>query len=331
VGISNSHYTSFLSHCKAEGGPEAQVLNTALDKGLLKGNCLFPTNRGNNFIDTRELDHITTAEIVKGVQSSKVFVMLLTKTVLTRPWVLLEVYTALNAGIPVIPVKVFRQNPEDDYSFSTAQDFLSNLETNVYDETYMQANFGVPAWKADAWSLVSEGIYLTGPQIKSSYSWPPPGSGSDRLRRKISTEDDKPLTLRNVQELCSAELPAFRSEEYKPNAHPGVIEAQVQVIVKRIETILDGSSNNTVAPPDPNETSRVGRSMAQQLTSSPRPLVSSISRTTSMTDAPEDDIERGDDSGAQVQVAEELNLSEQTPDSLPNDGPSPEFGHPSGL
>ena len=70
---------------------------------------------------------------------------------------------------------------------------------------------------------------------------------------------------------------------------------------------------------------------ALQLTSSHRPLVSSISRTTSMTDAPEDDIERGDDSGAQVQVAEELNLSEQTPDSLPNDGPSPEFGHPSGL
>ena len=331
VGISNSHYTSFLSHCKAEGGPEAQVLNTALDKGLLKGNCLFPTDRGNNFIDTRELDHITTAEIVKGVQSSKVFVMLLTKTVLTRPWVLLEVYTALNAGIPVIPVKVFRQNPEDDYSFSTAQDFLSNLETNVYDETYMQANFGVPAWKADAWSPIQTTLTATRVQIemmRSNSSKDIEHPDSHRLTRTISTENGKPLTLRNVQELCSAELPAFRSEEYKPNAHPGVIEAQVQVIVKRIENILDGSSNNTVAPPDPNETSRVGRSMALQYT---RSIVSSISRTTSMTDAPEDDIERGDDSGAQVQVAEELNLSEQTPDSLPNDGPSPEFGHPSGL
>ena len=276
VGISNSHYTSFLSHCKAEGGPEAQVLNTALDKGLLKGNFIFPTNRGNNFIDTRELDHITTAEIVKGVKSSKVFVMLLTKTVLTRPWVLLEVYTALNAGIPVIPVKVFRQNPEDDYSFSTAQDFLSNLETNVYDETYMQANFGVPAWKADAWSPIQTTLTATRVQIEmmrsnsSKDDVPRPMqvqyTGSSRLTRTISTINGKPLTLRNVQELCSAELPAFRSEEYKPNAHPGVIEAQVQVIVKRVETILDGSSNNTVAPPDPNETSRVGRSMVLQYT-----------------------------------------------------------------
>ena len=240
-------------------------------------------------------------------------------------------YTALNAGISVIPVKVFRQNPEDDYSFSTAQDFLSNLETNVYDETYMQANFGVPAWKADAWSPIQTTLTATRAQIKmmrSNSSEDMEHPDSHRLIRTISTENGKPLTLRNVQELCSAELPAFRSEEYKPNAHPGVIEAQVQVIVKRIENILDGSSNNTVAPPDPNETSRVGRSMALQYT---RSIVSSISRTTSMTDAPEDDIERGDDSGAQVQVAEELNLSEQTPDSLPNDGPSPEFGHPSGL
>jgi ABC-type branched-subunit amino acid transport system substrate-binding protein len=244
VLLANSHYTSFLSHSKGEGGAEAQTLNTALDKALLKGSCFLATNRGKNFIDTRELNHITTMELVQAIKRSKVFVLLLTKSVLTRPWCLLEVYTALDAGIPIVPVKVFRQDPDAEYDFANNASFLSNLENNVYNESYMQTTFGVPAWQSDQWDPIEATFTASRAEIDQMAEYVAKASGDRlhpdaiKLSRTISTQDGEKLTLRNVQKLLSAELPSYKSEEFKPNAHPKVIEVQTQVIVDRIESLL---------------------------------------------------------------------------------------------
>ena len=142
-----------------------------------------------NFIDTKHLKTITTESLVAAVKQSKVFVLLLTRELLTRPWCVLEVYTALENDIPIVPVKIERQR--NNYSYGIAAEFLSNLEAYVYDKDYMKRTFDVPAWSEGEWSEIQSSV-KTGERAEH------PGN---------------PLTLRIVQDLLAAKLPALKAEE----------------------------------------------------------------------------------------------------------------------
>lgn len=209
----NGHYTTFISHSKNDGGQTAQTFHTAFNEALLQGTYWMPTTRGPNFIDTVELTNITMAELIEAVKHSKVFVLLLTKEVLTRTWCLLEIYTALDHGIPIVPVLVQRQNAVNQYSYRSAASFLQDLERAAFNEAYMRKHFDVPAWGKRDWEGIEQGV---------------------------RTKSGEALTLRKVQDLLSSKLPSQKAEKYDPNANPKMIKAAEEVIIERIEKILAG-------------------------------------------------------------------------------------------
>merc|ERR1712032_1093966 len=65
------------------------------------------------FIDTENLRDLT--ELGEHVQRSHNLVLLLTKGVLKRPWCLLEILTAVNSGVRIVPVEIQRKDMQFEY------------------------------------------------------------------------------------------------------------------------------------------------------------------------------------------------------------------------
>jgi hypothetical protein len=74
--------------------------------------------------DATDLDTILTA-----VASAKALLLVLTKSVLERPWVLLELYEAISRSLPVLCVHVVGGG----YDFASAAAYLNDLETQLGD------------------------------------------------------------------------------------------------------------------------------------------------------------------------------------------------------
>ena len=89
--IRRSHYSTFCSYSQRDGGDSAQFLKRELDKALLyRCGLRSCSTRGKNFIDTEELDDIAPERLVTCVKSSRVFVLILSRSLLTRPWCLVR-------------------------------------------------------------------------------------------------------------------------------------------------------------------------------------------------------------------------------------------------
>lgn len=91
-------YDVFVSYNKGrneENVSTARILSDALKKNYGKKKV---------FIDLTNLEDLRNIPL--DVKNSKVLVLLQTKFVLTRPWCLIELYTAITIDIPVIPVYV---------------------------------------------------------------------------------------------------------------------------------------------------------------------------------------------------------------------------------
>ena len=88
--------TSFLSHQKMPAGQTAAHLKTVFDRDM----------GDNHFLDVEDLPLIDLESLIKAVRSTDVLVLLLTKDVMTRPWCLVEIYTALTHGVPIVPVEL---------------------------------------------------------------------------------------------------------------------------------------------------------------------------------------------------------------------------------
>ena len=143
---------------------------------------------------------ITPERLVEAVKKSKVFVLLLTKSVLTRPWCLLEVYAALDADIPIVPIKVIGLYERNEYSYSKNADYLANLATNVFDQNYMQRTFGADAWATDAWEPINACIRLDeAKRLKETSSH----GELEGKARYLSTPHGEGLTLEDVQDLMA--------------------------------------------------------------------------------------------------------------------------------
>jgi hypothetical protein len=147
-----------MSHYKNEAAADARQVKDKLVEKL--GAPVFLDS--DDLMDLRNLCH--------QVAMSDVLVLFQTRNLLTRPWCLVEIYTALTEGVPVVAVCVAGAFP---YNFADADHFLDNLETELEarnpgaSDVVRQAGIHVPAMA----ELLRESL----PNIISK-RWEPSGS-----------------------------------------------------------------------------------------------------------------------------------------------------------
>lgn len=113
VGNSENHLI-FISHSKVEAGTEAALMQKDFEK-ILKEDPSIPVSEleAPIFLDSEDLRDL--GELQAHVERSHNLVILLTKKVLTRPWVLIEIVTAIRAGTKIVPVEIQRRDMSFDF------------------------------------------------------------------------------------------------------------------------------------------------------------------------------------------------------------------------
>ena len=91
-------FAAFLSHYKLEAGADARYLEMVLEASL----------GANVFVDSNDLADLSRL-FSHGVLRSEVIVLLSSRSVLLRPWCLLELFEARKAGIPVLTLALHGQ------------------------------------------------------------------------------------------------------------------------------------------------------------------------------------------------------------------------------
>ena len=109
-------YACFLSHFKFEAATEARLCQMELEKML---GCPV-------FLDSDNLNDLR--ELLEHVRNCDVLVLLQTTGLLSRPWCLLEIYTAIKSEIPIVAINIKGAHP---YDYADAADFLENLDTRL--------------------------------------------------------------------------------------------------------------------------------------------------------------------------------------------------------
>lgn len=113
---SDEGFAAFISHVKAEASMEARFLQTELE-GLF-GKRVFLDS--DDLRDLRKLqDHVRECDVFLLVQSA---------SVLTRPYCLLELCVAIDAGKPIVGVSL---SGAYAYDFAAAQALLTHLDTQL--------------------------------------------------------------------------------------------------------------------------------------------------------------------------------------------------------
>jgi len=113
----------FLSHYKLEAGTEAALVRHEIE-------TIFKEQTGGPaevfevpvFLDSEDLNDLE--DLQQRVCNSHNVVVLLTKNVFARPWVLIEVVTARRAGVRTLPIEVHK--PGDRFEFPD-DDFYSSM------------------------------------------------------------------------------------------------------------------------------------------------------------------------------------------------------------
>jgi len=103
--VSRLHHLIFLSHYKVEAGTEAALMRTELEHAIVED----PGSLGHSFdepvfLDSENLNNLE--DLQQRVRNTHNLVLLLTKEVLCRPWVLVEIVTAKREGVRVRLVNV---------------------------------------------------------------------------------------------------------------------------------------------------------------------------------------------------------------------------------
>ena len=107
-------FAAFLSHCKADAAMEARYLQGELERGL-PGRSVF--------LDSDNLRDLT--QLQQHVRDSDCLLLLQSSNVLTRPYCILELVTAIDAGVPVLGVTLTSRG----YDFAEASRLLTHLDT----------------------------------------------------------------------------------------------------------------------------------------------------------------------------------------------------------
>jgi hypothetical protein len=115
ISNANQHYI-FISHHKAGGGTEATLMQEALERIIDSD----PENPGHHmvapvFLDSEDLSDLSD---LKGhVRNTMNLVLLLTEEVLKRPWVLVEIVTAYQTGVHIVPVEIYKRDDKTPFKY----------------------------------------------------------------------------------------------------------------------------------------------------------------------------------------------------------------------
>ena len=109
---------AFLSHYKVQAGSEARIVHGHLKKSMGEDNDIF--------LDSDDLQDLRL--LLEHVKASDVLVLLQTKSVFERPWVIMELHTAIMHNVPIVALNISNSYP---YDFDAALDFLTHFETEI--------------------------------------------------------------------------------------------------------------------------------------------------------------------------------------------------------
>jgi len=115
----SAQHLAFLSHYKMESGTEAALMRQEMERVLMEDDQSPAHNfQVPVFLDSEDLSDLE--ELEEHVRRSHNLVLLLTKDVLSRPWVLVEIVTAIETDVRLVPVEVNKRGagftfPDEDY------------------------------------------------------------------------------------------------------------------------------------------------------------------------------------------------------------------------
>ena len=110
-------FGGFLSHFKQECGTEARLV--ANEMKTLQPELNF-------FLDSDDLFDLRS--LLEDVKQSDRFILFQSAGVLTRPWCLMEIVTAISSAVPIVCINVLGPNR---YDYSAAMTFMTHLDTEL--------------------------------------------------------------------------------------------------------------------------------------------------------------------------------------------------------
>ena len=116
-GGGGNQFAAFVSHAKADASMEARYLQTELEK----------RTRRRVFLDSDDLRDLS--QLAAHVLDSDVIIVVQSANVLSRPYCLLELYTAITQGVPVVGVSLASGSAAHSYSFEESARFLTHLDS----------------------------------------------------------------------------------------------------------------------------------------------------------------------------------------------------------
>lgn len=187
------------------------------------------------FLDSDDLRDLR--DLQGQLRRSDVLLFFQTKSVLERPWCLIELYTALSEGIPIVPVQVKGQYP---YSFERARRFLDNFEAELggtwQGEELRQQGFDI----AKMGRVLRESLpYIISSQIDTRVN-----ANADAVAGMIGNNTFDP----------AVPVPAGASgQPWEPAASQEVLAAQLQNLIKAMECALVATNDrdrSAISNPD---------------------------------------------------------------------------------
>ena len=123
-GEAPKKFAGFLSHFKHECGTEARLVQLQLKPILQRAPIC--TSTSDVFLDSDDLSDLRN--LLNHVKETQVLVLLQSKGVLTRPWVIIELFTAITSGVPIVALNVQNANR---YDYAAASEFLLNFDADI--------------------------------------------------------------------------------------------------------------------------------------------------------------------------------------------------------
>ena len=126
IAANTKRFAGFLSHFKHECGTEARLVQVQL-KPIVQANPIVAECNTDIFLDSDDLSDLRN--LLNHVKESHVLVLLQSKGVLTRPWVIMELHTAITNDVPIVALNV--QKDSCPYDYAAASDFLLHFDQDI--------------------------------------------------------------------------------------------------------------------------------------------------------------------------------------------------------
>lgn len=157
-------FAAFMSHAKAEAAMEARFVQAWLEQKL----------EASIFLDSDDLRDLT--QLTQHVRDSDVLVLIQSQNVLTRPYCLLELLTAIKEGVPIIGLCLGGVTAH--YNFAEAQHFLTSLDSNLQHHS----PDAVKLLAAHGYDDLTEAAYLLSTVVPARISVPfSPGASASAI------------------------------------------------------------------------------------------------------------------------------------------------------